>query len=300
MRFGNRALAKSVLNRLACNPRHAVRAVQNPKEKAKESPVAVFDTSACEALIEGLTAIAARAAAAIRQCGMASLRHKADGSPVTAADQAAEAVILQDLKLLRPGIPIVSEERSGQTHAGTSREATYFLVDPLDGTREFIAGRDEFTVNIALINLATPLLGIIAAPAADLAWRGIVGRGAERIRLADQSGRTAIRTRPRSARPVIMISRSHLDADTKAYLAGVAQASAVTSGSSIKFCRIADGIADLYPRLAPTHDWDVAAGHALVLAAGGDVRAADGSPLVYGSPKRLIPDFIARGDARQG
>ena len=261
--------------------------------------MAVFDTGACEALIEGMTAIAARAAAAIRQRGAASSHHKADGSPVTAADQAAEAVILQDLKRLAPGIPIVSEERSEQTHAGT-REATYFLVDPLDGTREFIAGRDEFTVNIALINLATPLMGIIAAPAADLAWRGIVGRGAERVRLADQSGRTAIRTRPRSAHPVIMISRSHLDADTKAYLAGVAQGSAETSGSSIKFCRIAEGTADLYPRLAPTHDWDVAAGHALVLAAGGDVRAADGSPLVYGTLKRLIPDFIARGDPRQG
>jgi 3'(2'), 5'-bisphosphate nucleotidase len=261
--------------------------------------VAVFDTSACEALIEGVTAIAARAAEAIRQRGATSLHHKADGSPVTAADQAAEAVILQDLKRLAPGIPIVSEERSGQTRAGT-RDATYFLVDPLDGTREFIAGRDEFTVNIALINLATPLIGVIAAPAADLAWRGIVGRGAERVKLADQSGRTAIRTRPRSAHPVVMISRSHLDADTKAYLAGVAQAAAETSGSSIKFCRIAEGTADIYPRLAPTHDWDVAAGHALVLAAGGDVRAADGSPLVYGTPKRLIPDFIARGDPRQG
>jgi 3'(2'), 5'-bisphosphate nucleotidase len=143
-------------------------------------------------------------------------------------------------------------------------------------------------------------MGIIAAPAVDLAWRGIVGRGAERVRLADQSGRTAIRTRPRSAHPVIMISRSHLDADTKAYLGGVAQASAETSGSSIKFCRIAEGTADLYPRLAPTHDWDVAAGHALVLAAGGDVRAADGSALVYGTPKRLIPNFIARGDPQQG
>jgi len=118
--------------------------------------------------------------------------------------------------------------------------------------------------------------------------------------LADQSGRTAIHTRPRSARPVITISRSHLDPDTKAYLAGVPHASSVTCGSSIKFCRIAEGSADLYPRLAPTHDWDVAAGHALVLAAGGDVSAANGSPLVYGTPKRLIPDFIARGDPRQG
>jgi 3'(2'), 5'-bisphosphate nucleotidase len=270
--------------------------------KAKEFAVAVFDTNAGAALMEELTAIAARAAAAIRQCGTASLQHKADGSPVTAADQAAEAVILQDLKRLAPGIPIVSEERSAedQAYAGTPRGATYFLVDPLDGTRDFIAGRDEFTVNIALINLGAPLIGIIAAPAADLAWRGIVGHGAERMTLTDQSGPTAIRTRPRSARPVIMISRSHLDPDTKAYLAGVSHASSVTCGSSIKFCRIAEGSADLYPRLAPTHDWDVAAGHALVLAAGGDVTAADGSPLVYGTPKRLIPDFIARGDPRQG
>jgi len=260
--------------------------------------VAVFDTNACQALMEELTAIAARAAAAIRQCGAASLRLKADGSPVTAADQAAEAVILQELKRLAPGIPIVSEERSAKDQAGTNRNAAYFLVDPLDGTREFIAGRDEFTVNIALINLGRPLIGIVAAPAADLAWRGIVGSGAERLTLTDQSGRTAIRTRQRSTRPVIMISRSHLDADTKAYLAGVAQASSVTSGSSIKFCRVAEGTADLYPRLAPTHDWDVAAGHALVLAAGGNVSAADGSPLVYGTSQRLIPDFIARGDPR--
>jgi len=278
------------------------RAVPNPKEKAKETAVAAFDANACEALMEELTAIAARAAAAVRQCGAASLRQKADGSPVTAADQAAEAVILQDLIRLTPGIPIISEERSAedQVHARTPRDATYFLVDPLDGTREFIAGRDEFTINIALVNLGTPIIGIIAAPATDMAWRGIVGRSAERLTLAGHGERTTIRTRPRSARPVIMISRSHLDADTQAYLAGVAQASSVTCGSSIKFCRIAEGNADVYPRLAPTHDWDVAAGHALVLAAGGDVRAADGSPLVYGTPKRLIPDFIARGDPRRG
>jgi len=279
-----------------------LRAVPNPKEKAKEPAVAAFDANACEALMEELTAIAARAAAAVRQSGAASLRQKADGSPVTAADQAAEAVILQDLKRLAPGVPIVSEEQSAedQAHARTSPDATYFLVDPLDGTREFIAGRDEFTINIALVNLGTPLTGIIAAPATDMAWRGIVGRGAERLTLTGQSERTAIRTRPCSARPVIMVSRSHLDPDTQAYLAGVAQASSVTCGSSIKFCRIAEGSADLYPRLAPPHDWDVAAGHALVLAAGGDVRAANGSPLVYGTPKRLIPDFIARGDPRLG
>jgi 3'(2'), 5'-bisphosphate nucleotidase len=258
--------------------------------------VAVFDTKACTALMEDLTAIAGRAAVAIRECGTGSLRQKADGSPVTAADQAAEAVILQDLERLAPGIPIISEEREDQAAAGASQSPTYFLVDPLDGTREFIAGLDEFTVNIALINRGTPLMGIIAAPAADLVWRGIVGSGAERMMLSNKSGRTAIRTRPRPAHPVIMISRSHLDVGTKAYLARMPQASSVACGSSIKFCRIAEGTADLYPRLAPTHDWDVAAGHAIVTAAGGDVRSGDGAQLVYGTAKRLIPDCIARGD----
>jgi 3'(2'), 5'-bisphosphate nucleotidase len=257
--------------------------------------VTAFDTKACTALMEDLTAIAARAAATIRQYGAASLRHKADGSPVTAADEAAEAVILQDLERLAPGIPIVSEEQAAKVpaHAGA---ATYFLVDPLDGTREFVAGRDEFTVNIALMDHGTPVIGIIAAPAADLAWRGIVSRGAERMRLSDRSERTAILTRPRPPQPVALISRSHLDPDTKAYLAGLPQAVSVSCGSSIKFCRIAEGSADLYPRLAPTHDWDVAAGHAILAAAGGEVTAADGSQPVYGTPKRLIPSFIARGD----
>jgi 3'(2'), 5'-bisphosphate nucleotidase len=242
--------------------------------------------------------IAARAAAAIQQCGAGPARHKADGSPVTAADEAAEAIILQDLERLKLGIPIVSEERSAtdRAHATASPSTTYFLVDPLDGTREFIAGREEFTVNIALMDRGAPLIGIIAAPAADLAWRGIVGRGAERMRLSNQSGRTAIRTRPRPAQPVALISRSHLDPGTKAYLAGLPQASPVSCGSSIKFCRIAEGSADLYPRLAPTHDWDVAAGHAILAAAGGEVTAADGSQPIYGTPKRLIPSFIARGD----
>jgi 3'(2'), 5'-bisphosphate nucleotidase len=275
--------------------------------KTQESAVAVFETSSCVALMEDLTAIAARAATIIRQWGASSLRRKADGSPVTAADEAAEDLILQDLERLAPDIPIVSEERFNPDRAPTpdrdrapAQSQPYFLVDPLDGTREFIAGRDEFTVNIALINHGAPLVGIIAAPALDLAWRGIVGRGAERVTITNKSGRCAIRTRPRPAQPVVMISRSHLDADTKAYLAGVPHASPVSCGSSIKFCRLAEGTADLYPRLAPTHDWDVAAGHAIVMAAGGDVRASSGSGLVYGTPKRLIPDFIARGDPREG
>jgi 3'(2'), 5'-bisphosphate nucleotidase len=260
--------------------------------------VAVFDNAASVTFLDGLTAIVERAAAAIRQADRTPPRQKADGSPVTAADEAAEAVIWEGLEALAPGISIVSEEQSARTkpHDRIAQNESYFLVDPLDGTREFIAGRDEFTINIALICAGTPIVGVIAAPAADLTWRGIVGRGADRMSLSGKSGPTAIRTRPRPPKPVIMVSRSHLDARTEAYLAKLPQTSAAACGSSIKFCRIAEGAADLYPRLAPTHDWDVAAGHALVMAAGGDVRAGDGSALVYGTPARLIADFIARGD----
>ncbi len=233
--------------------------------------MAVFDAAACAALMEHLTAIVARAAEAIQRCGASSLRRKGDGSPVTAADEAAEAVILQGLERLAPDIPIVSEERwARDPSSGVSARSTYFLVDPLDGTQEFITGRDEFTVNIALMDAGAPLLGIVAAPAADLTWRGIVGSGAERMTLVGKGAPTTIRTRRRPAHPVVMISRSHLDADTNAYVTSAAGGSAVRCGSSMKFCRIAEGSADFYPRLAPTHDWDVAAGHAIVVAAGGD------------------------------
>ena len=251
--------------------------------------------------MDELTRIAAHAAETV--LGMAidqGVRHKADGSPVTAADEAAEAQIRDGLRALAPHVPIVSEEHAAREKPDipVGKDARYFLVDPLDGTREFIAGRDEYTINIALIVGGTPRLGIVTAPALNLAWRGIVGRGAERIALAGgkSSPPTAIRTRPRPARGlVIMVSRSHLEPRTRAYVDGFAQAELVQSGSAVKFCRIAEGSADLYPRLAPTRDWDVAAGHAIVKAAGGKVTAPDGSPLVYGTGELLIPAFVASG-----
>src|SRR5260370_32163179 len=203
--------------------------------------MAVYDIAAYSVLIDDVTAIAARAAAAIRQLGVTSPRRKADGSPVTAADEAAEAVIWQGLEDLAPAIPIVSEERSEQSrpHGPPLEDETYFLVDPLDGTREFIAGRDEFAVNIALISAGAPILGVIAAPAVDVSWRGVVGRGADRVSLSGKGQPVAIRTRVRPANPVIMVSRSHLDDRTKAYLARLPHGSPVACGSSIKFCRIA-------------------------------------------------------------
>jgi len=260
--------------------------------------VPVFDIAACMAIMDNLTAIAARAAIAIRQSGPRSVRRKADGSLVTTADEAAEAVICQGLKDLAPDVSIVSEEQAapGKARAASDRSGSYFLVDPLDGTREFIAGRDEFTVNIALLSGGTPILGIVAAPALELCWRGIVGQGADRVALAGNASPTAIHTRPRPPKPVVMISRSHLDPNTRAYLETLPSSVTEARGSSIKFCRIAEGGADLYPRLAPTHDWDVAAGHAIVAAAGGAVTAADRSPVVYGTRDLLIPLFIATGD----
>jgi 3'(2'), 5'-bisphosphate nucleotidase len=263
--------------------------------------VAYLDNVAYADVLDLLAALAAHAADIIRRSGREALRHKADGSPVTAADEAAEAAICAGLKYFAPKVPVISEERAarGECHAPTDANDTYFLVDPLDGTREFIAGRDEFTVNIALMRAGAPVLGVIAAPALQLVWRGLVGHGADRMATTlGKNTPTPIQARPRQPNPVVMVSRSHLDPDTSAYLRTLPQAATEACGSSLKFCRIAEGTADLYPRLAPTHDWDVAAGHAIVRAAGGTVTAPDSSPLVYGTSDLLIPHFVATGDPR--
>jgi 3'(2'), 5'-bisphosphate nucleotidase len=259
-----------------------------------------LDTSACAELLEALTAISIRAALAIRnEAGKGGVQLKPDGSPVTAADLAAEAAIREGLARVAPALPVVSEEQAAPEQP-LPPGADYFLVDPLDGTREYIAGHNEYAVNIALMAGGAPILGIIAAPALGVVWRGIVGRGAERIAFAADGTcarpeRVHGRPRPRDELSVL-VSRSHLDPRTKAYLETLPKARTVGCGSAVKFCRIADGSADLYPRLAPTRDWDVAAGHALIEAAGGRVRAPDGKPLVYGTPGRLIPGFIAWAD----
>jgi len=267
--------------------------------------VPTLDAAACAELMDALTAISASAMAAIRDAaGNGAVQIKADGSPVTAADDAAEAVIRDGLARLAPALPIISEEHAAREEATKSKRpnggrASYFLVDPLDGTREFIAGLDEYTINIAVVTNGAPMLGIITAPALGLAWRGIVGRGAERIELSDGkiSSPRAIRTRPRPERGLVaMVSRSHLETRTRTYLNGFPQVKLVQCGSSVKFCRLAEGLADLYPRLAPTHDWDIAAGHAILAAAGGRVAAPDGAPLVYGTSDLLIPAFLAWGD----
>ena len=258
-----------------------------------------LDAAACADLMDEITKIAARAAETILDLAIkAGVRSKADGSPVTAADEAAEAIICDGLKRLAPDVPVISEEHAAREKPKPITGGSYFLVDPLDGTREFIAGRDEYTVNIALMTDGAPLFGIICAPALGDLWRGVVGRGAERLAIASPTEPPMpIRTRRRpQSEAVVMVSRSHLEARTKSYVDGLPGAKLVQSGSSIKFCRLAEGSADLYPRLAPTHDWDIAAGHAILKAAGGSVTAPDGTPLVYGTDELLIPAFLAWGD----
>jgi 3'(2'), 5'-bisphosphate nucleotidase len=258
--------------------------------------VSTFDASAYNDLMEALTTISISAAAAIRR-GAGRVQRKADGSPVTEADHAAEAVIRAGLAALPAPLPIISEEQPEHERPAV-RSESYFLVDPLDGTREYVAGRDEYTVNIGLVSAGAPILGIITAPALGLIWRGIVGRGAERLEFsADKAASPQpIHTRSRpDGELILMVSRSHLDAPTEAYLASFPHTRRIGCGSSLKFCRLAEGVADHYPRLGPTHDWDVAAGHAILVAAGGSVIEPDGAALRYGTAKLLIPAFLAWG-----
>lgn len=258
-------------------------------------------------LIDELTNIVSRAAEAILAVrkGALDVRTKADQSPVTAADEASEAVILEGVSRALPGVAIISEEAFGAGPPPLLRE-TFVLVDPLDGTREFVAGRNEFCVNLAVADPAAHLrLGVVAAPALGLIWRTAPGGGAERLRLAPgapvsaAAERTAISTRPLPAAGIVAaISRSHLDPATKTFLAQIPDAGTKASGSAIKLCWVAEGSADVYPRFGPVREWDVAAGDAIVSAAGGVVMTPAGERLRYGQVGAgfLVPGFIAWGD----
>lgn len=227
-------------------------------------------------------------------CRKVSVHSKDDESPVTAADEAAHRIIVEGLKRALPAITVVSEEASGEA---ADLSGDFILVDPLDGTREFLAGRDEYTVNIALLRGGVPVVGVVAAPALDLLWRGMAGR-AERLRLAGGAAeRIATRAFPATGRTAAA-SRSHADAASAAFIARFAPVEIVTCGSALKFCRVAEGAVDIYPRLGPTSEWDVAAGHALVVAAGGTMTAPDGTPLRYGQAAEgfRMRGFIAWGD----
>lgn len=256
-------------------------------------------------LADELTSLVSQAAAAVMdiRASTVAVRLKSDASPVTAADHASEEIIMQGLSRLLPGIMVVSEEASAQS-APQSLSSTFILVDPLDGTREFIAGRDEFTINLAIVVGTRPVLGVVSAPALHGIWRGVVSRGAERLHLAPGAATKAARDKtalntavPDREHLRAVVSRSHMDEATAAWLSDKSGLELLSIGSALKFCRVAEGAADIYPRLAPTMEWDVAAGDAVLTAAGGAVTTPEGKPLVYGRIETglRIPAFIAWG-----
>ncbi len=220
--------------------------------------------------------------------------HKSDASPVTEADHASEAVIVAGLRAATPDIPVVAEEEIAAGHV-PDRSAQFWVVDPLDGTREFSSGRDEFAVCIGLVRDGRPVLGAVGGPAQGLVWGGIVGTGAWK---RGPSGEARIHCRHAPAEGLAVVASRH-DADDPRlapYLAGRKVASLLNIGSALKFCHVADGRADLYPRFGRTMEWDTAAAQAVVEAAGGSVvRAEDGAPLTYGKPGWDNPGFICWG-----
>ncbi len=220
----------------------------------------------------------------------AGLSHKSDGSPLTRADLRAHELIAQGLAALTPEIPVVSEEDPASL-AHRLPTGRFWLVDPLDGTKEFIARNGQFTVNIAGVADGAAVFGVVVAPALGLAYWGSAGAGAFR----EKDGRTErIEVATPSRRPLRLVaSKSHMNPETLDFIARLGAHELVQAGSSLKFCRIAEGSADVYPRLAPTCEWDTAAGQAVLEAAGGCVRELGDEPLRYGKPGLLNPSFVA-------
>ncbi len=229
---------------------------------------------------------------AVRAEGFAVLR-KEDASPVTAADHAAEALILHGLRAATPDIAVIAEEEvaAGQDPAATD---AFWLVDPLDGTREFARGSDEFTVNIGLVRGVRAVLGAVYLPASGELFTGIVGRGAVK---RDATGERAIAARVPPAEGLHVLASRHHGSDTRLdeFLRGRHVASITRSGSALKFCRLAEGAGDLYPRFGRTMEWDTAAPQAVLEAAGGHVCGLDGQPLRYGKPGWENPPFVCSG-----
>lgn len=255
-----------------------------------------------ERLLDGLCEIAIRASAAILAIppSQAEQRIKEDQSPVTKADKASEATILEGLARIAPGIPVIAEESAAQAPKVVA--GSCFIVDPLDGTKEFLAGRDEYTVCIGLVTHGAPIAGVISAPKQGLLWRGVVGCKAERLQVDFQTGRsgelTAIHTRRAPPELTAAISRTHLDADSEAFLSRLKIGRRYGCGSAVKFCHLAQGDADIYPRLSTTCEWDIAAGCAILAAAGGKITDPNGDELRFaqGVEKFRVPGFLAWGD----
>ncbi len=256
-----------------------------------------------EALREGAIDLARRAAADILAVydsaafeADADVRHKDDRSPLTAADLASHRCIVDGLARLTPGIPVLSEESKSLDIAERRQWRRFWLVDPLDGTREFLKRNGEFTVNIALVEDGVAVFGVIQQPVTGALWHGAPGSGA--FRRTGAGDDVALRTRVPAAAPLrVAASRSHRDARTQALLDALPAHETQACGSSLKFCRIAEGGIDLYPRFGPTSEWDTGAGQAILEAAGGVVLDRQGRPFRYNRRDTILNgDFIALGD----
>ena len=250
-------------------------------------------------LLPRVTEIARRAGAAILEVyatGDRSAESKSDASPLTAADLRSHRLIVAALGELTPDIPVLSEEGAATAYPERAAWRRYWLVDPLDGTREFLSRNGQFTVNIALVEAHAPVLGVVQVPVSDTTYQGVPGVGAWR-----QAGAAApepIRVRPRAADPVRVVgSRSHRGDSLDAFLERLGAFELKPIGSSLKFCLVAEGSADVYPRLGPTSEWDTAAAHAVAAGAGGAVVQLDGTPLRYNDKAELLnPFFVVYGD----
>jgi len=246
------------------------------------------------ALAEALMPIVARADAAIMQIYDAgfTVQHKADDSPLTQADLESQRHIIEGLNRITPGIPILSEESAQAPWSERQSWRELWVVDPLDGTREFVKRNGEFTVNIALVVEHEPVLGVVSAPAQGLLYWGAAGVGAFSHHRGAAPSPIHVAAPQRPLR--VVGSRSHASPDTAAYLARLGPHHMAGIGSSLKFCWVAQGKADLYPRFGPTSEWDTAAGQALLEAAGGQVTRVDGHRLRYNCRDSLINgDFLA-------
>jgi 3'(2'), 5'-bisphosphate nucleotidase len=250
-------------------------------------------------LAHALMPVVERASAAITRIydGAFAVQRKDDNSPLTLADLESQRVIIDGLKQLTPEIPILSEESAAAPWAERQTWRELWVVDPLDGTREFVKRNGEFTINIALVVQHEPVLGVVCAPAQNVTYWGVAGAGA--FTRAQQGETRAIHTIP-PQRPVrVLGSRSHASAQTAAYLARLGPHVASGVGSSLKFCLIAEGKADLYVRFGATSEWDTAAGQAVLEAAGGHVTRMDGHRMRYNCRESLINgDFVAFSDPR--
>ena len=249
------------------------------------------------ALLESVIEIAADAGREIMDIydSEFAVELKDDRSPLTAADKAAHELIVAGLGKLSPTLPVLSEESAGHEVASRRQWDRFWLVDPLDGTKEFIKRNGEFTVNIALIEGHQSVMGVVVAPAVGATYAGIAGVGA--FKLAD-GARIPIEVRKPAADPLRVVgSRSHANPDLAAFLEAIGPHEIMPMGSSLKICLVAEGEADLYPRLGPTSEWDTAAAQAVLISAGGSMMDLTGQPLAYNARDTLLnPHFLALGD----